>query len=84
MPKIKLCLDIEIGNYTEVAKIYARQHNMPESLATMMPEASIKAAVDKKIVEKLSLRLGNFVAGEVQKELAEQGIEAKIQHSYEQ
>ncbi len=83
MPKIKLCLDIEIGNYTEVAKIYAGRHNMPEAMVALMPENTLKSMVDSKIVEKLKLRLGDFVAGEVEKELAEQGVKATIQHEYE-
>ncbi len=83
MPKIKLCLDIEIGNYSELAKIYANRHNMPEALVAMMPESALKTAVDSKIVEKVKLKLGDFVVGEVKKELAEQGVEAAIQHFYE-
>lgn len=83
MPKIKLCLDIEIANYSELAKLYASRHNMPEALVAMMPESALKAAVDGKIVEKVKLKLGDFVVGEVKKELAEQGVEAYIQHSYE-
>ncbi len=83
MPKIKLCLDIEIGNYNELAKIYASRHNMPEALVAMMPESALKSAVDSKIVEKVKLKLGDFVVGEVKKELVEQGVEASIQHSYE-
>jgi len=83
MPKIKLCLDIEIGNYSELAKLYASRHNMPEALVAMMPESALKTAVDSKIVEKVKLKLGDFVVGEVKKELFEQGVEASIQHSYE-
>ncbi|KAF1082439.1 MAG: hypothetical protein GQF41_1160 [Candidatus Rifleibacterium amylolyticum] len=83
MPKIKLCLDIEIANYNELAKLYASRHNMPEALVAMMPESALKAAVDGKIVEKVKLKLGDFVVGEVKKELTEQGVEASIQHSYE-
>lgn len=83
MPQIKLCLDIEIGNYSELAKLYASRHNMPEALVAMMPESALKAAVDSKIVEKVKLKLGDFVVGEVRRELTEQGVEAAIQHSYE-
>jgi len=83
MPKIKLCLDIEISNYSELAKLYASRHNMPEALVAMMPETALKTAVDGKIVEKVKLKLGDFVVGEVKRELAEQGVEASIQHSYE-
>jgi len=57
MPKIKLCLDIEIGNYSELAKIYANRHNMPEALVAMMPESALKTAVDSKIVEKVNSSL---------------------------
>jgi hypothetical protein len=83
MPKIKLCLDIEIGNYKEVAKIYASRHNMPEALVAMMPESTLKEMVDSKIVEKVKIKLGTFVVGEVERGLAEQGLKASIQHSYE-
>lgn len=83
MPKIKLCLHIEIENYTEVAKLYASQHNMPEAFVAMMPESTLKNSVDKKVIEKLTSRLGSFVSEEVKKELADQGISATIQHSYE-
>lgn len=84
MPKIKLCLDIDITNYTDAAKLYASKHNMPAELLTaMMPESAIKMAVDKKVTEKIKIRLGDFVAAEVQKELADQGVIATIQHSYE-
>jgi len=61
MPKIKLCLDIEISNYSELAKLYASRHNMPEALVAMMPETALKTAVDGKIVEKVKLKLGDFV-----------------------
>ncbi|GEM_PF-1859585 len=84
MPKIKLCLDIDIDNYKEAVKLYASQKNMPIELITaMMPEAAIKSAVDQKITEKIKIRLGEFVAAEVQKELAEHGVSATIRHSYE-
>ncbi len=83
MPKIKVCLDIEIENYAEVARLYASKHNMPEALVAMMPESTLKMSVDKKVIEKLTVRLGSFISAEVKKELAEQGISATIQHSYE-
>ena len=84
MPKIKLCLDIEIENYQEAVKLYAAQKNMSlELISAMMPEAAIKMAVDKKITEKIKLKLGDFVVEEVKKELAENGVCATIQHSYE-
>lgn len=84
MPKIKLCLDIEIANYTEVAKNYSAKHNMPGAdFLSMLPEATIRAAVDKKVVDKIQSKLGVHIAEEIRKELSEQGIDATVEHSYE-
>ena len=81
MPQIKLCLDIDVQNYHDIAR---NRGGLGAGLLSRLPlsRALIKSKINDGIVAEIQKKLGVQVADRLKAAMHEKGVRVNVTHRY--